>query len=100
MVIIEVLKSKLTEEIDLKPRKLTSKAPRKRRARRSTKEINQNYVSDNQAKESSEGQKSEEKASEEEVVYEKPKKRIAKKETKLESKIKESAKDNFKQLPL
>jgi hypothetical protein len=55
MVIIEVLKSKLTEEIDLKPRQLTSKAPRKRRARRSTKEIDQNYVSDNQAKESSEG---------------------------------------------
>ena len=55
MVIIEVLKSKLTEEIDFKPRQLTSKAPRKRRARRSTKEIDQNYVSDNQAKESSEG---------------------------------------------
>ena len=52
--IIEVEKSKLTEEIDLKPRQVTSKEPRKRRARRSTKEIDQNYVSDHQVKESSE----------------------------------------------
>ncbi len=57
--IIEVEKSKLTEEIDLKPRQVTSKEPRKRRARRSTKEIDQNYVSDHQVKESSEEEEEE-----------------------------------------
>ena len=48
--VIVIEKSKLTEEIDFKPRQRTSKEPRKRRARRTTIELDQDYVSDHQEK--------------------------------------------------